>query len=132
MAEELEQARCKKEATQLVTTLLEAPKPKKPVIVTSGLMEQQPEKVVQCWACGEIGHTNKSPNCSMKKEGGSRKAKVKVETSKTNEKAGGKEKKTISCSHCKKQRHCHENYFILHPEKRQSSSATESAAVKAL
>ena len=85
VAEELEQARCKKEATQLVTTLLEAPKSKKPVTATSGLAEAQPEKVVQCWACGETGHTNRSPNCPKKKEGSSGKAKANVETSKTDD-----------------------------------------------
>ena len=55
-----------------------------------------------------------------------------METTKTDDKAGGKERKSISCSHNKKPGHSHENCFILHPEKRPSSSATESAAVKAL
>ncbi len=120
------------EATDLVTSLLDAPKPKKLVTATGSLAEAQPEKVVHCWACGEAGHTKGDPNCSKKKGANTVKAKPKPEAAKPAEKAGSKGKKTVTCSHCGKSGHSDENCFSLHPEKRPRPSTAGSDVVKTL
>ena len=120
------------EATDLVTSLMDAPKPKKLATATGSLAETQPEKVVHCWSCGEAGHTKGDPSCSKKKAGGGDKAKAKTDTTKSGDKAGGKAKKPTTCSHCGKAGHSNENCFVLHPEKRPTSSGAGSEAVKTL
>ncbi len=87
------------EAIDLVTSLMDAPKPKKLVTTAGSLAEAQSEKIVYCWVCGEGDHTKADPNCSKKKEGTSLKAKLKTKTSKSSEKVGGKGKKPVTCSH---------------------------------
>ena len=121
----LEIAFGRREAVSIVSTMMEATKAKKLPTATSSLAEAQPEKVVHCWACGEAGHTKGDPNCSKKKKEGSVPAKAKVEVAKSGEKAGGKGKKPPTCSHCGKTGHTDENCFVLHPEKRPSSSSRE-------
>ena len=73
-----------------------------------------------------------NPNCSKKKGAGAIKAKPKTETAKSGEKAGGKEKKPMTCSHCGKSGHSDENCYALHPEKRPRSLAARSDVVKTL
>ena len=121
----LEVALGRREAVNIVSSLMEATKPKKLAIATSSLAEAQPEKVVHCWACGEAGHTKGDPKCSKKKQEGSVAAKPKAEVAKSSDKAGGKGKKPPTCSHCGKTGHTDENCFVLHPEKRPSSSSRE-------
>ena len=120
------------EATDLVTSLMDAPKPKKLTTASGSLAEAQPEKVVHCWGCGEAGHTKGDPNCSKKKGASTGTAKSKPETAKFGDKAGGKGKKPVICSHCGKSGHSDENCFALHPEKRPTSSSASSNAVKSL
>lgn len=124
------------EATDLVTSLMDAPKSKKLATATGSLAETQPERVVHCWSCGEAGHTKGDPICPKKKGGGGDKAKAKTDTAKSGEKsgekAGGKAKKPLTCSHCGKSGHGSENCFVLHPEKRPTSSGAGSEAVKTL
>jgi hypothetical protein len=55
-----------------------------------------------------------------------------TETVKVGEKAGGKEKKSVVCSHCSKSGYNNENYFVVHPKKRPTSSSASSEAMKNL
>ena len=121
----LEIALGRREAVSIVSTMMEATKPKKLPAATSSLAEAQPEKVVHCWACGEAGHTKGDPKCSKKKGEGPVAVKAKVEVAKSTDKAGGKAKKPPTCSHCSKTGHTDENCFVLHPEKRPGSSSRE-------
>lgn len=113
------------DATTVALSLIESTKPKKLAVASGHLAELQPEKVVHCWACGEAGHTKGDPKCSKKKGESSGTPKAKVEVAKSGDKAGGKGKKPLTCSHCGKAGHSDENCFILHPEKRPGSSSRE-------
>ena len=55
-----------------------------------------------------------------------------MEMMKFGEKAVGRGKKPVICSHCGKTGHRDENWFALHPEKRPTSSGVGSEAVKTL
>jgi RecJ-like exonuclease len=128
----LEKGLGKREATGLISSMMDTAKPKKISIATSSLAEAQPQKVVECWTCGEAGHVRGDPKCSKRKGGGPVKAKRKVEATKSGDKTTDKEKKPMICSHCGRSGHSHENCFVLHPEKRPGASGAGSNLVKFL
>ena len=84
--------------------------------------EALPEKDAHYRIYGGADFTIGDPKFPKKNEVGVEKAKPKTQVPKASVKAQGKEKKPLKYSHCSNAGHSNENCYMLHLEKRPSST----------
>ena len=125
VVEKCDKALCQHDATDMIFGMTEFPKSKKPVAVSGGLADTDPD--IHCWRCGGTGHTKKDTSCpKYPKDSKSQGKAKKKEEGKPQKKEDGKtQKKQLKCNHCGRLNHDDDHCFQLHPELRPSSNLSE-------